>query len=984
MRTIHPGATRCVLLRLPMPNAKRLFLSFNSQDREKVRTVHGLLKDRGVATFFDEQDLRAGLNWPQALQQALNDSAAVAVFVGAQMGRWQWPEIGFALDRQASEQTFPVIPVLLDNADTSRSFLFLNTWVDLRGERLSDVEALNRLIDAAAGSSASEPGALSDINPYRGLEFFDEGHAPFFFGRESFIEDLFARLTAQRKNFVAVIGASGSGKSSVVRAGLIPKLRRQRPTNPTWDVAVFTPGERPWFRLADALGPLRFPEKQDAELDIEIDKIGRALQSGEYSLQSLLERILKSQGKMHRLLLVVDQFEELFTGTPAAERSAFVEHLLTSLSVEGVVLVPTLRADFYGQAIEVNRRLSDLLGREQVTLGRLTGEELTRAIVEPARLARLDFDPGLPELLLRDAGNEPGNLPLLQHALLELYTKRNGHRLTSQAYQDIGGIRKAIANSAEREFQRLEAQGKAALARQVFTQLVHIARVDENLQDTRRRLPTAALSADAKQIVDEFAGYQLRLLVKASERIVDPGRGAGEQAAAASEQETVEVAHEALIREWGRLQQWLNEDRGFYLWRQRLDQAIKDYAEHGALPEYLLQGPALKEAEGKLAAPKPEPLSQAQEDFINASIEARDRHARAAREAEEQRQREKETLRENERKALAQARQAQDALQAREREDLTEAAQRAQQAQQLAEAAQQAETEKRKAAERAKRKWVGVVVVLLGLFGETFYAMYTAGQLGLPIDSMLSIERYRFGYTPLPAFVGIRPGSFHMGEHEVTIAKGFRLGVTEVTFDQFDYYVWAQPRDAKIKVPNAPNSGRGNRPVVNVSWREAVAYAAWLGTRRKENCRLPTEAEWEYAARAGSTTAYPWGDNVDEKQPHASCKGCGGEWGKGEQSAPVASFPANKFGLHDMSGNVWEWTCSAFQNEFDGTEQACATKEGDTSARVVRGGSWDNDAGGARSSARDFSGGPGLRNVSIGFRVLCSSPRIAERRRAGR
>ena len=103
--------------------------------------------------------------------------------------------------------------------------------------------------------------------------------------------------------------------------------------------------------------------------------------------------------------------------------------------MEGLVLVPTLRADFYGQAIEANRRLSDMLGQEQVTLGRLTTEELSRAVVEPARLARLEFDPGLPELLLRDAGNEPGNLPLLQHALLELYMQRPGNRLTSTAYQ---------------------------------------------------------------------------------------------------------------------------------------------------------------------------------------------------------------------------------------------------------------------------------------------------------------------------------------------------------------------------------------------------------------------------------------------------------------------------------------------------------------------------------------------------------------------
>jgi WD40 repeat protein/energy-coupling factor transporter ATP-binding protein EcfA2 len=610
---------------------KQVFLSYNSQDREKVRAVHAFLKKYKLDTFLDEQHLSAGRNWPQALEQALNDASAVVVFVGSRTGRWQRNEIGFALDRQASDERFPVIPVLLDGADASRSFLFLNTWIDLRGERLHYAEALGRLIDAVAGRTGSdEPGPLIDINPYRGLEYFDEDHAPFFFGRESFIEDLFNRLTAQRKKFVAVIGASGSGKSSVVRAGLIPKLRRQRPPQPTWDVAVFTPGERPWFRLAEALGPLSFPDKNDTDLHIEIDKLARALQSGELTLESVLDRILQPQGKLHRLLLVVDQFEELFT--PKAEHTPFIDHLVASLAVEGLVLVPTLRADFYGQAIEANRQLSDLLGREQVTLGRLTEKELTRAIVEPAKLARLEFDAGLPELLLRDAGNEPGNLPLLQHALAQLYTDpdRNGNRLTSEGYQKISGIRKAIAKTAEQAFARFASEGKGDVVRSVFTELVRLARADEGWEDTRRRVATTQLSADAKRIVDEFAGPGYRLLVKTSARVAVNGQTT--EQTATSEQEIVEVAHEALIREWDRLQRWLNEDRGFYLWRQRLDQVLQEYQECSNA-DYLLRGAALKEAESRLDASMPEPLSERHLDFIRVSVEQRDRQKLAMRKA---------------------------------------------------------------------------------------------------------------------------------------------------------------------------------------------------------------------------------------------------------------------------------------------------------------------------------------------------------------
>jgi len=629
-----------------MSEASHLFLSYNSRDFDKVRRVQRFLAQRGVETFFDQQNLRAGQNWPRALEHALRGASGVAVFVSAQVGNWQWPEIGFALDRQAIDHEFPVIPVLLDGADSSRSFLFLNTWVDLRGERLDDPEALNRLCDAVLHPDTTPNSQLPALNPYRGLEIFDETHSPFFFGREKFIDDLFERLTERRRRFVAVIGASGSGKSSVVRGGLIPKLRRRRPPNETWDVAVFTPGERPWFRIADALGPLRFPEKADADLDIEIDRLASALQSGELQLQSLLDRILRRQGKLHCLLLVVDQFEEIFTLTPSKERAAFVESLVGTLSVEGLVLLPTLRADFYGQAIEADRRLSDLLGQEQVTLGRMTPEELTRAVVEPARLTRLEFDPGLPELLLRDAGNEPGNLPLLQHALLELHTRRRGSQLTIMAYQAIGGIRKAIANSAEREYQRFAQLGQGDLVRRIFTQLVRLADVSDGLESTRRRVAVSVLPLEARPIVDELASYKFRFLVKANERFHANGPTEGMERAAPSQCETVEVAHEALIREWPRLMNWLNEDRSFYLWRQRLDQFHNEYLEHGRDVDYLLQSAALREAEFKTTDCMPEPLTPAQIDYIQASLDHRERdnearnalerEAKEAREAQQQ------------------------------------------------------------------------------------------------------------------------------------------------------------------------------------------------------------------------------------------------------------------------------------------------------------------------------------------------------------
>jgi hypothetical protein len=361
--------------------------------------------------------------------------------------------------------------------------------------------------------------------------------------------------------------------------------------------------------------------------------------------------------------------------------------------------MPTLRADFYGQAIDANRGLSDLLGAEQVTLGRLTTDELRRTIVEPARRAHLQFDPGLPELLLRDAGNEPGNLPLLQHALLELYTKRHGNRLTSAAYEQIGGIRRAIATSAELEYNRLPDDQKS-LARSVFTQLVRLARADEGLEDTRRRVPVASLPQGATAIVDEFTSARLRLLVKAHARILSADN---ECTGLHAEQETVEVAHEALIREWERLKSWLNEDRGFYLWRQRLDQAINEYIEHGRHVDYLLYSAALREAEGKLAGRMPESLSPAQREYIQASIDERERDEREKQDLQERARREKEAL-------------------------LTHAAAQERRAREAAETSQRAVEQRRAAAERGRKILMHGSLALLVIALLAGYQWYEANE----------------------------------------------------------------------------------------------------------------------------------------------------------------------------------------------------------------------------------------------------------------
>jgi formylglycine-generating enzyme required for sulfatase activity len=155
-----------------------------------------------------------------------------------------------------------------------------------------------------------------------------------------------------------------------------------------------------------------------------------------------------------------------------------------------------------------------------------------------------------------------------------------------------------------------------------------------------------------------------------------------------------------------------------------------------------------------------------------------------------------------------------------------------------------------------------------------------------------------------------------------------------------------------------------------VNWFGAVAYVRWLGEQTNNQCRLPTEAEWEYAARAETTTAYPWGNKPGSN--NANCDGCGGLWDS-KESALVGSFVANQFGLYDMSGNVWEWTCSNWRNQFDDNAQQCNDDTTDTQSRVVRGGSWNSNPDIVRVSVRTFHD-PVSRDITIGFRVLCESP----------
>ena len=470
--------------------------------------------------------------------------------------------------------------------------------------------------------------------PYRGLQTFEAEHAEFFFGREAPIAQLVTTLATLHPSdssaaeggnapirFLVVIGASGSGKSSLVRAGLVPALQHGAlPGSDQWTVVMLKPGSRPLEELATRIAPVLYERTEQLTatrhlLDNLMDD-GRALR-----LALRLAWKTKSPGQM--LVLIVDQFEEIFTlCQEEAERHRFIENLLYAASSEGeVMIVLTMRADFYHRCAAY-RDLATRISTQQLLVGPMNEVELRRAIERPAHQVGLRFEPGLVDMMLADVAQQSGALPLLQHALLELWEQRESGVLTLQAYHDSGGVAGAIAQRAEVVYAAFTAE-EQAIVRRI---LLHLIQLGEGTEDTRRRvrkaelLPHSAQAADVESVI-------LRL---ADARLVTTTRDL------VSGAEHVDVAHEALIREWGRLRQWLDEDREFLLWQQRLRTMVQQWQQSRQDEGALLRGTPLGEAENWMNQ-RVGDLSETERIFIQASLDLR-KSIMAEREAQQRRE----------------------------------------------------------------------------------------------------------------------------------------------------------------------------------------------------------------------------------------------------------------------------------------------------------------------------------------------------------
>ncbi len=455
------------------------------------------------------------------------------------------------------------------------------------------ISNVTHVYNTLAENAPTEVEPVEGEPPYMGMRYFDTADAGLFYGREALTRELVARVA--KENFLAIVGASGSGKSSVARAGLIPAWNAgivESGKRLTGAVYILTPTAHPLENLAASL--TRESESVTATSILMDD-----LKNDSRSLRLYIRKLLSQSGGTN-LLLLVDQFEETFTlCKDTDERKAFIENLLEAASEDdgAARVVLTLRADFYHHCFDYEG-LRLALGKHQANIGAMTADELREAITAPAQAAGWDFQPGLVDLILRDVGTEPGALPLLSHALLETWKRRQGRTLTLQGYADAGGVLKAIAQTAENVYDNFS-PAEQVIARGIFLKLTELG---ENTQDTRRRATLHELvQADAAQ---DAVTKVLKTLVDA--RLVT------------TEQDSAEVAHEALIRQWGTLGKWLDEDRENLSLYRHLKKSAEEWGRRGREAGELYRGARLKQIEG-WAKEHGEQLSDLEKKFLKAS-----------------------------------------------------------------------------------------------------------------------------------------------------------------------------------------------------------------------------------------------------------------------------------------------------------------------------------------------------------------------------
>ncbi|NEQ65990.1 MAG: hypothetical protein F6K21_10900 [Symploca sp. SIO2D2] len=433
------------------------------------------------------------------------------------------------------------------------------------------------------------------ICPYKGLRFFEVEDAPYYYGREALTERLIEGVQVGKGNFLAVLGVSGSGKSSLLRAGLMYQLQEERrlPGTKEWKIRIFTPGEQPLVSLATAFLE---EEATDGERYEEFQRVKQAINQG---AKGFAEYIQVSQSP--RTVLIVDQFEEVFAAsTKQTERSQFITILLGALKQTGdkLCLIFAMRDDFLGKCA-VYRELADLIQANLVMVTPMSAQELRLAIVEPATKLGRRVQENLISAILKDLGvevqsssegeqisePEPGMLPLLEYTLEQLWQRQTLNLLKLDSYNQLGGVQTTLENLAEEAYKELSEE-EQGVADQIFIKLTQLG---EGTPDTRKQVPQQDLvtqsqsAALVEQVIQKLA--KAKLIVTSEQR-------KGQEKVA-----VVDVAHEALIRYWSRLRELLDNNREAIRTEGKIQAAAEEWRDKEKSRDYLLTGLRLGEAE---------------------------------------------------------------------------------------------------------------------------------------------------------------------------------------------------------------------------------------------------------------------------------------------------------------------------------------------------------------------------------------------------
>jgi len=435
---------------------------------------------------------------------------------------------------------------------------------------------------------------LSDICPYKGLQYFND--AKYFYGRTALTEKL---LYVKKSNFLAVLGNSGSGKSSVVRAGLLHQLGESEqwkicsPITPAWQ------NQKPLENLARLFVQ---PGLSTVDSAAQFDKAYEFIvKRGADGLKRLIAAI-----EAPRVVLVIDQFEEIFTCCEETERQAFFDCLLGALTNNKLCLVIVMRADFHGKWAKY-AELSQKIDANQVTVTDMASDELEQAIIEPAKKVGLGVERDLVTHILKDMRSSPGKLPLLQFALEQLWRSKNGNWLTLAEYDKIGGVEGALKNYADQIYQSLSPDEKAT-AQWIFQ---GVTQLGEGVEDTRKQISKQDLITE--KYPEELLDRTLQKLTDARLVVISVT--------------VIDVAHEILIYQWPRLREWLNKNREFKAWRDRLQPEVKKWQDNNEDKGWLLRDARLVEAE-KQFKKRADELTQQQRKYIEKSLALRERKIR--------------------------------------------------------------------------------------------------------------------------------------------------------------------------------------------------------------------------------------------------------------------------------------------------------------------------------------------------------------------